>query len=230
ERATEVADRAEERLTGQGDEPQPEADSATEPTNDSGSQSEEPLDDDLSLSDRVRWHNEILTAREGSDRHNRLEDIEADVTQLRARVDQLETGQRDIRAVAVSAFASVTGMTANMVRYVQTAGITFLVVLAVCLVIVGTSDMTLDWWVLGVPALAAAIALGIMMFLDRSNAVTASARASASAAQTIIDRWAVEDRQRERNSRRSGVPHRDDDQQPTGARASASAASSAEAR
>lgn len=139
------------------------------------------------LESRLANLEKMSAPREGSDRANRFEDIEDDVTGLVARVDQLEACQGDLQVVSASAFAFARAATEPWARAGQAAIITYVLSFVLYMFMVAVSSLSWDWnWAIGLPAIIAGI-VGALVFW-RSN--EGPGNEATAAAQIIVNRWA----------------------------------------
>lgn len=141
---------------------------------------------------RVDRHESILAPRKGSNRDNRVEDLEDDVAGIRADVDQLKSGQQELMVVSATAFAQATANDDGYAtrRAGTTAliafGVTFLVYL---LILLGPAEW--DWsWAIALPAVVAGLVAAIVWALSRQDGPAAT---SVAAANAIVTRWNQQD-------------------------------------
>ena len=138
------------------------------------------------LMGRIERLESISAPRLGSERDNRFEDIEADVTGLTARVDQLESRANEHESVIASAFASARATLGdlNTMRRAALFGLVTFVVsfLLYALVWVLVDSMNWEWDnALGVPAIIAGIVAALVFLRADHGEVEAVSYAQAAA-------------------------------------------------
>lgn len=137
------------------------------------------------LMGRINRLETISGPREGSERDNRFEDIEADVTGIRARVDQLESRASEHEGVIASAFASARGTLhgLNTMRRAALYGlVTFVISFGLYCLVWLLSSMIWEWDnALGVPGILAGIVVALVFLRAGDGAIEATSYAQAAA-------------------------------------------------
>lgn len=137
------------------------------------------------LMGRIERLEAISAPRQGSERDNRFEDIEADVTGLTARVDQLESRASEHEGVIASAFASARGTLHGlntMRRAALFALVTFVISFLLYSLVWLVSSMNWEWDnALGVPAILAGIVASLVFLRAGDGGAEAVSYAQAAA-------------------------------------------------
>lgn len=137
------------------------------------------------LMGRINRLETISAPREGSERDNRFEDIEADVTGLRADFDQLSARVSEHEGVIASAFASARATVGdlNTMRRAALFGlVTFVITFLLYSLVWLLSSMGWQWDnALGVPAIVAGIVVSLVFLRAGDGAVEAVSYAEAAA-------------------------------------------------
>lgn len=141
-----------------------------------------------SLAQRLGVVETMLKPRPNSERANRIQDIEADITGLRADVDRLETGQRDTQVVSAVALASASSAGVDYSKIGKWMFITFVVTLIVFMAIFTFTPLNWNGYVLiGIPAIAGGIVGALMLATTAARSGPPSE--DVASASAIVSRW-----------------------------------------